>query len=31
MDGIRSHVFPTVATCLGDAVTSVVTLVDREA
>jgi hypothetical protein len=31
MDGIRSHVFPAVATCLGDAVTSVVTLVDREA
>ena len=31
MDGIRSHVFPTAATCLGDAVTSVVTLVDREA
>jgi hypothetical protein len=31
MDGIRSHVFPTAAVCLGDAVTSVVTLVDREA
>ena len=31
MDGIRSHVFPTPATCLGDAVTSLVTLVDREA
>ena len=31
IDGIRSHVFPTAATCLGDAVTSVVTLVDREA
>jgi hypothetical protein len=31
MDGIRSHVFPTAAACLGDAVTSIVTLVDREA
>ncbi len=31
MDGIRSHVFPTAAACLGDAVTSLVTLVDREA
>ena len=31
MDGIRSHVFPTAATCLGDAVTSLITLVDREA
>jgi hypothetical protein len=31
MDGMRSHVFPTAATCLGDAVTRVVTLVDREA
>jgi hypothetical protein len=31
MDGIRTHVFPTAAACLGDAVTSVVTLVDREA
>ena len=31
MDGIRSLVFPTAATCLGDAVTSIVTLVDREA
>ena len=31
MDGIRSHVFPTAAACLADAVTSVVTLVDREA
>jgi hypothetical protein len=30
-DGIRSHVFPTAPACLGDAVTSVVTLVDREA
>jgi hypothetical protein len=31
MDGIRSHVFPTAATCLGDAVTSIVTLFDQEA
>jgi hypothetical protein len=31
IDGIRSHVFPTAPACLGDAVTSVVTLVDREA
>ncbi len=31
MDGICSHVFPTAAACLGDAVTSVITLVDREA
>jgi hypothetical protein len=31
LDGIRTHVFPTAAACLGDAVTSVVTLVDREA
>ena len=31
MDGIRSHVFPTAAACLGDAVMSLVTLVDREA
>jgi hypothetical protein len=30
MDGIRSHVFPTAAACLGDAVMSLVTLVDRE-
>jgi hypothetical protein len=31
MNGVRTHVFPTAATCLGDAVTSIVTLVDREA
>ena len=31
MDGIRSHVFPTAAACLGNAVTRVVTLVDQEA
>ena len=30
-DGTRSHVFPTAAACLGDAVTTLVTLVDREA
>jgi hypothetical protein len=31
MDGIRSHVFPTAPACLGDAVTSIVALDDREA
>jgi hypothetical protein len=31
IDRIRSHVCPTAATCLGGAVTSVATLVDREA
>jgi hypothetical protein len=30
-DGTKSHVFPTAAACLGDAVTTLVTLVDREA
>ena len=30
-DEIRPHVFPTAAACLGDAVTTLVTLVDREA
>jgi len=30
-DEIQSHVFPTAAACLGDAVTILITLVDREA
>ena len=30
-NGLRSHGFPTAAACLGDAVQTLVTLVDREA
>jgi hypothetical protein len=30
-NGLRSHVFPTAAACLGDAVTTLVALVDHEA